>query len=703
MTITRPRRRMTRHFSQIRRTEGRTFMAILPKPANIHSTVTGTSCQKLFGLSRWVGYAGWAEEQSRAGDQMRWQWLVVVGGLLGLGSAVWAQEMPVASQDAAGPLTVEKLLPLPSSADRIDGVPERGWLAVGLLEAQAVMLLDGSSGDPLWQVAVGFAPSVVRVDAARQVVYASGLEAPGVVALDLPTGELLRTYELPAGVLDMAVDPARGRVFASLPAAQSLAVIHWGEAEQPQARHLPLPGPPLALAYDARQGVVFVGLGGGDPLSVLVVNPDNGELLARWRGGHTPEAMALDAQRQRLVVLNSGSQELTVLDLSRSGKLLQRVGLDWRPTRLALSPDGRWAYVSARSSDRLQIVDLEAGRMVTSLRLEGQPTGLAMLGDGDLWVVAAGIPALHRLEAQVGKSKTEARQEELPSAGQRGVVTGRVLDIAGQPVQTGVVRLAATATQPPQTVPIAADGTYVLPELPAGLYLVDVEVPGFPPTSTQVEVRAGFVSTQNIRLPPGQPAHQPEGIGLLPDEPVYSDELARHLSVALQELQPQRPVILLKGPLGPDPRFEPLLPLVQGLTLLDRDERYTADLAKLKAIGDALGLRYILLTHLQISRDYNRQGSPLLNMALRLLAPAIPVEIPNFTPNQLRSRGVVVVVDLQKDRPGDRARYYEAYGRDDVGGEPLFEDAAAGLFRLQVRNMVPLFIQQWQANNPFAG
>jgi outer membrane protein assembly factor BamB len=40
----------------------------------------------------------------------------------------------------------------------------------------------------------------VRVDAARQVVYASGLEAPGVVALDLLTGDLLWTYGLPAGV-----------------------------------------------------------------------------------------------------------------------------------------------------------------------------------------------------------------------------------------------------------------------------------------------------------------------------------------------------------------------------------------------------------------------------------------------------------------------------------------------------------------------
>ncbi|MFS8836694.1 carboxypeptidase regulatory-like domain-containing protein, partial [Synechococcus sp. WC101] len=524
---------------------------------------------------------------------MRWQWLVVLmSGVLGLGSPVLGQGIPspeTGSPASGGNLSADGnelrtegdwLLPLPSSADCLDAVPERGWLAVGLLEAQAVALLDGASGDPLWQVAVGFAPGVVRVDAARQVVYAAGPHAPGVVALDLLTGELLQAYGLPAGVLDMAVDAARGRVFASLPAAQSLAVIPAPNrqrhgSEPPQARNLPLPGPPLALAYAPERGSLFVGLAGEDPLSLLVVNPDNGELLARWRGGNTPEAMVLDAQRQRLVVLNSGSQDLTVLDLDRSGEALQRIGLDWRPTRLALSPDGRWAYVTSRNSDRLQIVDLEAGRLAASLRLEGQPTGLVRLGDRDLWVVAAGIPALRRLvdiEAQVGERETEA---QIPSSGNRGVVTGRVLDIAGQPVQTGVLRLAATSTQPQQTVRIAADGTYVLPELPAGLYLVDVEVPGFPPTSTQVEVRAGFVSSQDIRLPPGQPARQPEGIGLLPDEPVYSDELARHLSLALKELQPQRPVILLKGPLGPDPRFEPLLPLVQDLTLLDRDERYT--------------------------------------------------------------------------------------------------------------------------------
>ncbi|MCJ2542732.1 carboxypeptidase regulatory-like domain-containing protein [Thermostichus vulcanus] len=647
---------------------------------------------------------------------MRWQWLVVVSGVLGLGSPVLGQA--ISAPVSGSPSSLEEsaadkkgwaaetdlLLPLSSSADRIDGVTEQGWIAVGLLEDQAVTLLDLASGDPLWRVSVGFAPSIVRVDEARQLLYASGPNAPGLVAIDLLTGELIQAYGLAAGVLDIALDPATGRVFASMPSAQSLAVI---QPDQPQARTLPMPGPPLALVYDPERGSLFVGLAGEDPLSLVVVNPDNGELLARWRGGDTPEMVALDAEQRRLVVLNSGSQDLTVLDLNQGGEALQRIGLDWRPTRLALSPDGRWAYVTSRDSDRLQVVNLETGRLEASLRLEGQPTGLAVLGTRDLLVVSAGIPALRWLEDIQGQARAAVANNggslDGAATANRGVVTGRVLDIAGQPVQTGVLTLNATATQPQQQVRIAADGTYVLPELPAGLYLVDVEVPGFPVTSTQVEVRAGFVATQDIRLPPGDPVRKPEGIGLLPDEPVYSDELARHLSTALRELQPHRQVMLLNGPLGPDPQFEPLLPLTRGLTLLDRDERYTPDLAKLKVIGDALGLRYILLTQMQISRDYSRQGSSLLNTALRFVAPMVPVEIPNFTPNQLRSRGLVVVVDLQRDRPGDRARYYEAYGRDDVGGDPMFEDAAAGLFRLQVRNMVPVFVDQWQSNNPFSG
>ncbi|MEL7475378.1 MAG: hypothetical protein AAGJ55_04000, partial [Cyanobacteria bacterium J06555_12] len=114
-------------------------------------------------------------------------------------------------------------------------------------------------------------------------------------------------------------------------------------------------------------------------------------------------------------------------------------------------------------------------------------------------------------------------------------------------------------------------------------------------------------------------------------------------------------------------------------------------------------LRYIVLTHMDISREFDRRGNPFLNLAIRYFVPQVPVNIPDFTPNELRSRGVMIVVDLQEDEPGDLAGYYEAFDKDEVGGNRMFEDAAAGLFRRQAESMVPDLLEQWQeAGAPFS-
>jgi hypothetical protein len=593
----------------------------------------------------------------------------------------------------------QKVVRLQGAVDRIDvlSTPEHQWVALGVLESQTVQLLDLSNeGEKVWEVPVGFEPSVVQIDPVRLLVYASGPSAPGLVILDLKTGELVQAYGLPGGALALAVDLQMGRIFATIPSTQSVAVI---TLTQPEARNLPVPGVPLATAYDETTGNVLVSLAGNDPLGVLVVNPDNGELLARWRSGDTPEDMVIDTQQQRLVILNSGSQDLTLIDLKSNGQQVQQIGLNWRPTRVALADD--YAYVTSRDNDRLQVVNLKTGRLQATYDTEAKPTGVEILntpsGPGIL-LAEAGMPQLQWLSLDPGPSQNNVTSTDPVPV---GTVVGKVMDIAQQPVTEGKLNIAPTPFFPGRQGEIKPDGTYLLTGLPAGVHLVDVEVPGFPVTTTQVQVRAGFVSTQDIQLPPAQLDENDSGIGLLPDAPTYSDELARHLEPALEELEPDREVILLNGPTGPDERFQPLLPLVENLTLLDRDERYTEDLRKLQLIGNALGLRYILLTQLQISRDYSRRGNGLLNTAVRFLVPVVPVEIPNFTPNMLRSRGLVVVVDLHQDNPGDQARYYEAYGRDDVGGRPMYEDAAAGLFRLQVRNMIPVFKDQFQQADPF--
>jgi DNA-binding beta-propeller fold protein YncE len=591
------------------------------------------------------------------------------------------------------PPTTEAWIPLASSADRISWWNEKHWVAVGLIEEQSVQMLDLATGKPIWQEAIGFSPTVVRIDPTQSLVYASGPNAPGIVVLRLETGELVKAYGLASGALDIALDPEGGRIFATIPKSQSLAVIR---LDQPKARHLPMPAAPLAVAYDPKQGQLLVTLSSTDPLSLAVVNPDNGELLARWRSGGTPEDIALAAGR--VVLLNSTSQELTILDLESNGQELQRIGLDWRPTRLALSPDAKLAYVTSRDNDRLQIVDLVNGRLETAFAIGDQPTGILSIPNSDeVLVVEAGIPRLHWM--RLGRKPVTTL--EPPPVVNRGAISGEVRDIGGNLVTSGSLTIAATPTYSGQTQSIRKDGSFLLADLPAGVHLVDVQVPGFPPMSLQVQVRSGFVATQTIQLPPAIRTSTHTGIGLLADTPPFSDELARHLQLALKEWLTDRQVMLLTGPLGPDPKFVPLQPLVKDLTILDRDERYTEDLARLKVVGDTLGLRYIILTQIQITQGYNRQGSALVNTALRVFAPIVPVSIPNLTPNQLRSRGLAILVDLDKDRPGDKARYFEATGRDDVGGDPMFEEAAAGLFRLQVRNMIPSFISQWKNANPF--
>ncbi|MEO1134739.1 MAG: carboxypeptidase-like regulatory domain-containing protein, partial [Cyanobacteria bacterium J06639_1] len=319
----------------------------------------------------------------------------------------------------------------------------------------------------------------------------------------------------------------------------------------------------------------------------------------------------------------------------------------------------------------------------------------------EIAMVAAGIPALQRVRLTAG---AEISAPTVASAA-TGSVAGRVLNVAGVPVRDGQIRLSDAANPDrDRQLNLLPDGSFFIPNLPAGTYLADVTVADYPPASTQIQVRSGFVSSQVVRLSPGRANAAATGIGVLPDSSPFSDELAYRVqeAIAAAKVPVEGETTLLIGPLGPAPEFEPVLPALRNMQLIDRDERFTADLDRLKAAGNALGLRYILLARMEVSTDFNRAGNPWVNLALQYFVPSVPISLPNFTPNQLRSRGIITLVDLQDDEPGDRASYYEAFGRDDVGGSPMFDEAAAGLYRQQVQNMVPEFLRQWQEQSPFS-
>jgi len=82
--------------------------------------------------------------------------------------------------------------------------------------------------------------------------------------------------------------------------------------------------------------------------------------------------MAVDSQRQRLYIANSGLNRVEVFDL-RTRKLLEPIKVGQLPRSLAISPDGRTLYVANSGGESISVVDLDQGRAVGRIRFPALP------------------------------------------------------------------------------------------------------------------------------------------------------------------------------------------------------------------------------------------------------------------------------------------------------------------------------------------
>ncbi|WP_218079939.1 hypothetical protein [Anthocerotibacter panamensis] len=583
----------------------------------------------------------------------------------------------------------ESKIAVGGGADRIAVVEDRSLALVGVIEEQSLFLLNLTTGAVIGRIPLGFEPLVTVYDPKTGLAYVGGASHDTLAVVDLQQQKIVADIDLKGGVYDLALSSQRGVLVATHPASNRISIL---DLKTRQTRFLEMPQPALACAIDEATGQILVSLNGG-PLGLVLVDGSTGELIARLRSGAVTEDIAMDNSHNRAILLNSGSEDLSIVPLTLAGQY-QTIGLDFKPTRFALSPDQRLAYVTSRDNDRLQIVDLDQGRIIATRSLGRQPTGIAVLGDGSYVVMQAGAQnLLWEREANLPPPPLVATSSP---KNQSGALSGVVRDLAGRPVGSGTLQVQG------RTVPILPDGSFLVPQLPAGRHDVTFKVPGYPELKIPVQARAGYVRTlSDIQLPPQLELGNANGAGFLPDGSLYSDLLARQLMEQAATQLKDRSLTLLNGPLGPAPEFKQFLPLVKNINILDRDSRYTTDLERLKIVGRTLKLRYLVFTQVQSNRGYDSRGNPLLNGALRLLVPFFPLEIPNFTPNQLRTSGLALVIDLKKARIGDKATFWQANAEDNTGGGPLFEEEADGLFRQGIIRIGQSIVKQWQEQTPF--
>jgi len=153
----------------------------------------------------------------------------------------------------------------------------------------------------------------------------------------------------------------------------------------------------LAVTPDGRK--VYVG---SDQLSTVgVVDTATDRIVAQIEVGPSPRGLSVSRGGGQVVVSVWGADEVVIIDTT-TDRITGRVPIP-RPDRIAISPDGRIAYVGSTSLDdpALAIVDLTRPAKIGRVRLSRAPGALALSPDGKrLYFTVEGVDTLQILETE---------------------------------------------------------------------------------------------------------------------------------------------------------------------------------------------------------------------------------------------------------------------------------------------------------------
>ena len=85
--------------------------------------------------------------------------------------------------------------------------------------------------------------------------------------------------------------------------------------------------------------------------------------------------------------MNSASNDVWTIDLSASGTAPDPIPAGVDPQQIAISPDGRLAYVSNYANSFVTPIDLQSDRARAPIEVGGAPYGIAFTSDGRTAVV----------------------------------------------------------------------------------------------------------------------------------------------------------------------------------------------------------------------------------------------------------------------------------------------------------------------------
>jgi len=218
-------------------------------------------------------------------------------------------------------------------------------------------------------------------------LYAGGRGENAVLVLDGLSGERLASLPLSTavGALALAVNPVEGLLYAGVYNSVQILSLRDGAT----VAVLDHPNYVTLAADSAHQRVFVSEYDSSSSKEYLVAYDLRGQNeLGRAQIGGDPRGMAVDSEAERIYVVNSWSNNVSVLD-GRSLRVITTISTGLRPLGVAVSKQHQ-VYVINSESDNVTVIDGQTLRVLGVVPLSLLPKAMAVHPDtGRLYVACA--------------------------------------------------------------------------------------------------------------------------------------------------------------------------------------------------------------------------------------------------------------------------------------------------------------------------
>ena len=250
--------------------------------------------------------------------------------------------------------------------------------------------IDPATQKIAWRTPLKGSPNHIAVSPDGKLIYVTIVSGPWVVILDAAKHAVVDSVDVGTGPHDIEVSHDGKTVYVGL--IRGTDVTMFDATTRKVIRKIPFGENvrPIAVGHDEK--TLYVQL--SHTHAVVVADPKTGKILRKVAmpvppGQHLPDSMPIDVNHGlritadgKFLIANGSLVDLVAIFSLPDLKLMGTVPVGHDPNWIALSPDGKRAFVSNRRSDDVSVIDLATRKEIARVKSGNYPQRMAVVSVG---------------------------------------------------------------------------------------------------------------------------------------------------------------------------------------------------------------------------------------------------------------------------------------------------------------------------------